>query len=378
MEVLFRIHFVKRFGCWNRVTGRRGVFSLSRRDMAQTMAPITCRQVISPGSWRKVQLLQKVKSFPKSVSSQYRRGSWRSEVLRTRPSLSSVFGGSGWPAWRTVLAVMVVLTTVTFTHAESHAEVPVENKQADPDAAIKNTLSPADQLKLYDEVLHILGGNANIISRWVGDIRFASVGDVDNRIHAMALETVTAVAGDVGLPVVPIEHAVHSSADYLSAVEKTARFDLALCDRRDGESCANLVVVFSDASTMRTLAREIPLRALYAKALDKTADIACFFSPFIDGGMVIRQAFVYVNTNLSTQMVKTCLQEEIYQSFGLFNDVSGSKFFSFNNVVEPKSITEYDRMLLRQVYHPLHRPGAPVFSVVMYMMRYLGYGHFER
>jgi len=331
-----------------------------------------------------VQLLQKVKFFPDRVSSQTGRGCGRSEMLRERlsqwflPLWSSVFGADRHPVRQTVLASLVALMSVSFTHAESPADKQAQDRPTDPDAAIRNTLDPADQLKLYDEVLHILGGNANIISRWVGDIRFASVGVVDARIHTMALETVQAVANDAGLPVVAIEHSVASAADYLSAVEKTARFDLALCDRRDGERCANLVVVFSEASTMRTLARAIPLRALYAKALDKTTDIACFFSPFIDGGMVIRQAFVYVNTRLSTQMLKTCLQEEIYQSFGLFNDVSGSQFFSFNNVVKPKAITAYDRMLLRQVYHPDHRPGAPVFSVVMSMMRYLGYGHFER
>lgn|GEM_PF-1838622 len=253
-----------------------------------------------------------------------------------------------------------------------------QNDSVDADMRIKGTLSPTEQTQLYDEVLHVLGGNANIISRWVGDIRFASVGEANDDVHAMALSTVQRVAQDANLVVVPIQHDVRSATEYLQAVEKTASSDLSICERSNGESCANLVVLFSETNTMRRLADRIPLRSLYAKALDKTSDIPCFFAPFIDGGMVIRQAFVYVSKDLSQQMLRTCLQEEIYQSFGLFNDVSESKFFSFNNVVEPKSITEYDRMLLRQVYDPVHRPGSPVFAVVMRMMKQLGYGNFSR
>lgn len=325
------------------------------------MTKITDSQVFSPHGWQKLHRAEHAVSCCSGLIAAL--GASNSGVWRHT---------SGWRAGpkNLVLGLVAAMLACIAAPGQSEAE--------DPDATIRGSLSPTEQTQLYDEVLHVLGGNANIISRWVGDVRFASAGEASADVHAMALKTVQAVAKDARLKVVPIQHEVRSSTEYLLAVEKTAPSDLALCDRSNGESCANLVVLFSEGETMRKLADAIPLRSLYAKALDRTTDIPCFFSPFIDARMVIRQAFVYVRKDLSPEMLRTCLQEEIYQSFGLFNDVSESKFFSFNNVVEPKSITDYDRMLLRQVYDPEHKPGAPVFAVVMRMMKHLGYGHFAR
>ena len=43
----------------------------------------------------------------------------------------------------------------------------------------------------------------------------------------------------------------------------------------------------------------------------------------------ISLAVVYVRSDLDPSMLETCLQEEIYQSFGLFGDYTGSTLFSF-------------------------------------------------
>lgn len=249
---------------------------------------------------------------------------------------------------------------------------------ANPVFAQQSSLTEAQQTQVFDEAIHILGGNANVMSRWVGEIRFASIGDVSADVHDTALQTVTSVAEETGLPLVTLQHELVSDADYLNAVKDTAPQDLSVCDKNDGQRCANFVVLFAEAKVMRDLVKALPLRPLYQKAFDKTLDIACFFSPSVDGRMVIRQAFVYVRKDLTLPMLKTCIAEEVYQSFGLFNDYSDSEYFSFNNVVAPKQITSYDRALLRTVYDERHRPGSPVFVVVKELMNKLGYEEFNR
>ena len=87
--------------------------------------------------------------------------------------------------------------------------------------------------------------------------------------------------------------------------------------------------------------------------------------------MNIRQGFVYVRSDLGEAMTRTCLQEELYQTFGLFNDASGSNWFSFNNRVEPKSITAMDKLLLQTLYSPEFRPGAPAYVVVRQFLKNL-------
>lgn len=249
---------------------------------------------------------------------------------------------------------------------------------ASPSWAQKPVLTKAEQTQIFDEAIHILGGNANVLSRWVGEVRFASIGDVEPAAHEAALEIVSAVAAQTNLSLVPLQHGVASSVDYLDAVVKSPPLDLSVCDDTREDQCANFVVVFSDAPTMQKLSAALPLRSLYTKAFERTLDIPCFYSPFVSGQMVIRQAFVYVRKDLPKPMLKTCLAEEIYQSFGLFNDYSGSQYFSFNNVVEPKEITDYDRALLRTVYDDRHRPGSPVFVVVRQLMNELGFKPFDR
>ena len=94
--------------------------------------------------------------------------------------------------------------------------------------------------------------------------------------------------------------------------------------------------------------------------------------------MEIRQALVFVRNDLSQDMVRTCLQEEIYQSFGMFNDFTGSRYYSFNNRIEPKVITRYDRALLETIYDSGFRQGAPVFMVVKKLMEKLGLDPFAK
>lgn len=63
-------------------------------------------------------------------------------------------------------------------------------------------------------------------------------------------------------------------------------------------------------------------------------------------------------------MQRTCLQEEIWHSFGLYNNVEGSKLFSFNNAVAHKTLTRYDRAPIQALYASRVKPGNPVGLVM--------------
>jgi len=226
-------------------------------------------------------------------------------------------------------------------------------------------LSKAVQGEILDEAVHILGGNANIISRWDDKILFAQIGS-DSNESRIANRVIKEVTSTIGLDLELISMMLDGN-DYLARVQQSPRFDLSACPETDSD-CANFVIVHTNAETMLALATEIPLRPVYRESLQRSAEIPCFFAPHLIAASRIRQVLVYIREDLSSELTETCLQEEIWQSFGLFGDVTGSSYFSFDNRVVPKKITSYDRALLEAVYHPDLGPGAPVFRVLKVFM----------
>ncbi|MFK7859850.1 MAG: DUF2927 domain-containing protein [Granulosicoccus sp.] len=239
-------------------------------------------------------------------------------------------------------------------------------------------LTKSEEGQIYDQAIHILGGNANVVSKWVDDIHFAIIGEATEESGRLAQSTLAGIARQTGLSLLPVEHTFANAKDYLAAVEQTPPFQSAACSADNSDHCANFVVIFTDATTMFAMTKAIPLRPVYQKSMEDHHDIPCFFAPFQTRAMEISQAFVYVRQDLPQAMIRTCLQEEIYQSFGLFNDFSGSTFFSFNNIVEPKSITLYDRALLASVYDAQIKPGAPVWRVMEQLMEKLNIDPFSK
>ena len=217
--------------------------------------------------------------------------------------------------------------------------------------------------ELADHALHILGGNANVISRWNGEFRLALVANDSTDAFQHVEKLVSELADVTGLQGRVLETPDLTPSNYLARLQDNEPYDFAICESAGETACANLVVVVADIQLMRELATAIPLREVYQRSV-AASNPHCFFAPFIDGRMTIRQAFVYVRDDLDDAMTRTCLQEEIYQSFGLFNDASGSAWFSFNNKVEPKNITELDKLLLKTVYSSDFRAGMPAYVVV--------------
>lgn len=219
-------------------------------------------------------------------------------------------------------------------------------------------LTTAQKGEIWEQAIHILGGNANVISRWTDAVRFTLLEDSEHRHTTHASEVIREIADHTALPMSILQPQYDSVASYISTLAQLSPYQLQTCEQQS--ECANFLVIITTIENMQKIAQAIPLRDVYQKALLSDQSAVCFFAPF-QGASVIRQAVVFVRSDLSQDMIETCLQEEIYQSFGLFNDYTDSVYFSFNNRVEPKEITHYDRALLEAVYE--FPPGAPAFLI---------------
>ena len=253
--------------------------------------------------------------------------------------------------------------------------VPVESQTS---ASLKvPRLTNAEQANVFDEAIHILGGNVNVQSKWIDNIRFTIIGQASAAAREQVSITLQDIAGQTGLAVSNAENPYATASDFVAAIEQSPKGHWRPCTQKN-TMCANLLILVTDVDAMRDVAQAVPLRPVYLRSLADTGGASCFFSPFINQRKEIVGALVFVSSDLAEPMLRTCLQEEIYQSFGLFNDFSGSNYFSFNNIVAPKSITHYDRTLLTSIYDPAFQPGTPVFRVTARFMELLGYEQFRR
>ena len=211
---------------------------------------------------------------------------------------------------------------------------------------------------LYQQAVHILGGNGNVVSRWHEPIRFVAVGfDTRDEVARAIGEAADIATLEVSFPVaVP-----PSPKQFAAMLRDTPPYALwPPCDANDALTCVNFVALRTSVATMREIAAALPLPDVHAKALASDGALPCFFYPFRDGRLRIRQALVFINEQLGPAMRSTCINEEIFQAFGMFGDYTDSRDFSFNNVVAPKSLTQNDRLLLAALYDDKVKAGYPV------------------
>lgn len=73
----------------------------------------------------------------------------------------------------------------------------------------------------------------------------------------------------------------------------------------------------------------------------------------------IGTAFVLLPTDMEAWRVERCVEEEITQSFGLMNDVRGSRLTLFDDDLRQRKtrLTDIDKLFLRALYNPRIRPG---------------------
>jgi hypothetical protein len=234
-----------------------------------------------------------------------------------------------------------------------------------PTAAMgEQGLSGPESEQLMTEALHILGGYRSRGPRWTDTLRVAVVGAADTE----TIQSIQALFGELsiltGLDYRLLQHQYAQADQYLVAVSNSPRYDLALCNGFKKLECANFVVIVASQPTMHQITLSIPMRKVFQNATLSDEQVACFFSPGVSANGEIRRSIVFVNSSLDSEMLKTCLQEEIVQSFGLFNDYSGSEYFSFNNVVDVKRLTRFDKTLLSSLYDR-SLPTGPMAALVV-------------
>lgn len=73
----------------------------------------------------------------------------------------------------------------------------------------------------------------------------------------------------------------------------------------------------------------------------------------------IATAFVFLPTDMDGRRIERCVEEEITQSFGLMNDVRGSRLTLFDDDDRQGKtrLTEIDKLFLRVLYDPRIQPG---------------------
>jgi len=265
------------------------------------------------------------------------------------------------------LVIVAMLPFADYGFAEDGVSPPARtiSHQSKPDAATTAHSS------LFKESLHILGSARTPVARWEAPIKLAIIGSVDELMTSRTLKIFNEISLLTGIRYRIIKHRFSEARVYAESLRFTPDYDLSICDSDDSAACANFVVVISDRAAMHDIAMSFPLRQIYQRATSNySKDALCFFSPGISPSRVIVRAMVFVEQILDDAMIQTCLQEEIFQSFGLFGDFTNSRYFSFNNQVEPKSITKYDKRLLSSLYDQSFAPGIFAKPVVKQLVEY--------
>ncbi|OED37125.1 hypothetical protein AB833_24545 [Chromatiales bacterium (ex Bugula neritina AB1)] len=252
------------------------------------------------------------------------------------------------------LAITLCLTISNATvHSETQQQI-IEKRKA----------------QLAAETIHILGGIRSRVPRWNDTVRMAIIGGTASIDNAIVRSLTNELSLYSGINIEILQHNIADAKLYLYEISNSARYAPSICDRHNQRKCANFVVIISSQSDMNRIARAYPMRPIYQKATNSKEQVHCFFSPGIAPNFEIKRGIVFVNNNLDDQMRQTCLQEEIYQSFGLFNDYTNSTYYSFNNMVEVKKITRFDKMLLSSLYDRAHPPGTLARTIAMQMTEY--------
>ncbi len=239
----------------------------------------------------------------------------------------------------------------------------------------------SDEGNLFNESMQVLGGGRRPVVRWRSTVRLATIGSVSDALKKNIESIFSEISLLTGIRYHRLEHPFDQVDDYVDALQTSDPYNLSACSVVETEICANFVVIVADRNAMNQIAVAFPLRPVFQKATavpqkvkgsgeNSTDDILCFFSPGISRNTHIVQSIVYVQSDLDTEMMRTCLEEEIYQSFGLFGDVTNSEYFSFNNKVISKQITANAKRLLASLYDNSFAPGTRATPIAKQLSDY--------
>jgi hypothetical protein len=232
---------------------------------------------------------------------------------------------------------------------------------------VQNGKAPS---QLLIESIRVLGGFRSPVVRWNRVVKLAIVGDRSTTTMRKITSIFNKISLMTGIRYKQIDHALSIPERYLEAIDGSPHPHLRLCGRSASTNCANFVVLVVSQELMHNIALSLPLKPIYQKATARKNKIHCFFSPTVTSNFEITHSLVWVRNDLEEFMLNTCLQEEIYQSFGLFNDYSNSHFYSFNNIVAPKKITSFDKQLMASLYDAAFPLGASILPIAQQLTDY--------
>ena len=122
---------------------------------------------------------------------------------------------------------------------------------------------------------------------------------------------------------------------------------------------ANLILLVDDRET---LVAQLAGGDSYVEARRrdlKEGRLDCLFFLHENRSFHIVSGLLLLNTSLGPSESKACINEEMFQVFGLINDVHGSHLTMLDQdrYSETATPTQYDMMLLRLLYHPQMETG---------------------
>lgn len=166
------------------------------------------------------------------------------------------------------------------------------------------------------------------LTRWKGPIRYAVLGTGEDQEQVDLL--MARIAGLTGL-------------DIGDAPESEANFVILMLDERERRAARR---TFHDDRS----------RAFFDSFLSAIFDCGAI-ADWSDDDPEITRALVYLHGDLRGLYRRLCFQEEISQSFGLFNDDPTVRPSIFNDDDEFALLTTHDEYLLRILYDPRLRVG---------------------
>lgn len=172
-------------------------------------------------------------------------------------------------------------------------------------------------------------------------------------------------AGLDSLPPDRVERAL-KTVEGVIAVSKAAGIDLDV--RRPGdEREINMLVFISDDFVRDRRERFASLIDAYLGRTHSSrydvvaAELAsrqlCAGRVYSDRNFAISRSFDLIPSTISAPDFEACLYEEIVQNLGLTSDVDDAVDSMFTDRRSQASLTQFDFLLLRILYHPAIRPG---------------------
>ncbi|MEO1613386.1 MAG: DUF2927 domain-containing protein [Pseudomonadota bacterium] len=158
-------------------------------------------------------------------------------------------------------------------------------------------------------------------------------------------------------------------ADLMRRISGLSGLDIAAADRnRTDEDDGNFFIFIIDDSEREEFLEKYAERrgedrAAFKREWQKSIGRPCVATIYSDGEGNIGAAIVLIKSELTGLTRRSCIHEEIVQSFGLANDANWIRPSLFNDTNEFAHMTLHDEYLMQILYDDRLSPGMEVEDV---------------